>query len=310
MHTGGNFKKAFNIPVSSFSDVLSCILSQCQSRLSEPAPYQYHVCCFFAFIENRRQKNTEQLLLYRLGRFVIPLVAALFVSQIELGNLSSIEDNSTGGFSSVTARIGSIGETSDPSNNIRLQLWGHALDYGAKHPLMGCGYGNWKIASIPYIRVLTDDLYVPVHAHNDFVEAFAELGIPGGLLYLALFACILVFTVKTFRSGTDNDAKLIAVFSFLAFLGYSVDAFFNFPMERPINQVFFVLICALNIIAYINSRPVPAAATAAPSRVLKPAVGLFALLIMLPSAYVMYRTYQSLVYSDLSCRIWNTSPCN
>ena len=119
---------------------------------------------------------------------------------------------------------------------------------------MGCGYGNWKIASIPYTKYLVDDLIVPIHAQNDFLEYFAELGLAGGLLYISLFVCVLVFTIKTVFSDTSNEIKLIAVFSFMGLAGFFIDAFFNFPIERPVNQLYFVFITALNIVAYLAKK--------------------------------------------------------
>jgi O-antigen ligase len=287
LHTGGNLKKALNIGIFFLGSLVIYLANARAAYLSLLLiSILYGVFCVF---ENRREKNTERLL-YRLGRFIVPLVAALFVSQVVLSSLKNLDDNKVQQYGSVTSRLATI----DQGGEIRLQLWAHAADYTLKHPLMGCGYGNWKIASIPYIRVLTDDLYVPVHAHNDFLEAFAELGIIGGALYLSLFVCILVFTIKTLLLKADTRSRLISVFTFFSFAGYSVDAFFNFPMERPVNQVYFVLLTALNALAYTNTRPAPVAA-GNQKKLLTPVIGLTALLLMLPSAYVMYRTYQSLV---------------
>lgn len=247
----------------------------------------------YCILTQLKEKKTEQTL-YRLAYILIPVLIAFFVSQIEISNIKNQQDlKGGGGYGLVTERLASSVAFNADDNQVRIHLWEHAIDYTKKHPFMGCGYGNWKIASIPYQRTLTDNLIVPVHSHNDYLENFAELGLVGGILYLSLFFCITVYTWKTFFSNATEERKMIAVFSFMAFIGYSVDAFFNFPGERPINQLFFVFITAVNIQAYLPD--LKDAEETEKSSIAKPAFGFVALFLLLPSMYVTYLTYQSLV---------------
>ncbi len=251
----------------------------------------------YCILEYRKDRKTEQAL-FRIGYIIIPLLAAFFISQIELNTVKSIQnDNNSQLFGSVTERLGTLASTSDENNQVRLRLWAHAMDYTQHHPLIGCGYGNWKIASIPYQRIITKDLYVPIHAHNDFVETFAELGIAGGLLFLSLFICLTIFTYKTYFSEANEETKLISVISFLALTGYGIDAFFNFPVERPVCQMFFAFISAVNLVAYLKGRSEinmedsePVSKTGS----VKSLFCLLALLFLMPAFYVTYLTYQSL----------------
>jgi O-antigen ligase/tetratricopeptide (TPR) repeat protein len=288
IHTGALWKKILNLAIL-FLGVLIILLANARASYLSLIVITILYLSFCVF-EYRKEKKTDQLL-YRFGYIIIPLIAAFFVSQIEISNVKSLEENKgTAAYGSVTERLGTVADFSD----IRLKLWGHAIDYTTKHPFMGCGYGNWKLASIPYVRTLTDDLFVPIHPHNDFLEMFAELGIAGGLLYLSLFVCITLFTWKTFFSNASQEIKLASLFSFLAFVGYSIDAFFNFPMERPVNQVFFALLSAINIGAFMEARKDGATNTKS-SALLLPAFGLISLLVSIPSVYVMYYNYKSLI---------------
>jgi O-antigen ligase/tetratricopeptide (TPR) repeat protein len=249
----------------------------------------------FCFLENKKEKN-KPLLVTRIGFALVAIMIGVIISQLILSTVISMQEK-TGTYGALTDRLGSI-NTTGSDNLVRLQLWSHAIDYTKHHPLMGCGYGNWKLASIPYIRVMTDDLFVPQHSHNDFLEAFAELGIVGGLLYFSLFVCLTVLTIKTYFSEAPKDSKLLAVFALLSLVGYSVDAFFNFPGERPINQVFFVMISAIIVLAYIHGRRTVAAAQEIKgddASILKPVFGLIALLMLLPATYITYLTYKSLI---------------
>lgn len=266
----------------------------------------YIVYCIW---EGRKKKKTEETL-YHLGYIILPVIASLFISQVEISAVKNLQEQK-GGYGTVAERLGSVVAFNAENNQVRFRLWAHAIDYTLQKPILGCGYGNWKIASIPYQRTITPDLIVPVHAHNDFFEAFAEMGIAGGLLYLSLFACILFFTVKTLRSEVSEEIKLISIISFLAFIGYSVDAFFNFPMERPISQVFFVFITVWNITAYVAGRQALAEEsmdTVPVNNTIKPIFGLVSLLLLIPAVYVTYETYRSLVLQKTVLADLNNEP--
>ena len=241
-----------------------------------------------------KEKKIDKLL-YSISTALIPIIFSLFISQILITNTKNILQEK-GGYGTVTDRLGSVTKFNADDNQVRIQLWEHAIDYTKHHPIIGCGFGNWKISSIPYQRGITNELIVPVHSHNDYFEMFAELGIIGGLLYLSLFFCIAFFTLKTFLSKkTDSEIKLISVFTFLAFIGYSIDAFFNFPMERPITQVFFAFITTFNVIAFIKSKNSESSEEVKSKYFLKPLFGLVALLLLIPSFYITYTTYKSLI---------------
>ncbi len=253
------------------------------------------VYILYCFLEYKKEKKGEKII-YRISFIAIPIIAALLISQLLLSTALNLQDsNEKQLFGTVADRLGTISNTSDEANNVRFRLWAHAIDYTIHHPIIGCGIGNWKIASIPYQKKTIDDLFVPVHAHNDFFEMFAELGMIGGILYLALFISILIFTLKVYFSNSEEQLKLISVFSFLAFIGYSIDAFFNFPIERPISQILFALIAAININVYLTAKKDKRTPLLDSSAVRKTLFGIAAVILLLPSAYVTYQTYKSLV---------------
>ena len=53
------------------------------------------------------------------------------------------------------------------------------------HPILFLGWdSNWKLSSIHYDREDIDGYIVPYHAHSDFIQLGAELGIMGFMLHL------------------------------------------------------------------------------------------------------------------------------
>ena len=247
----------------------------------------------FCVLQYLRNKKTEKLL-YQTAYIILPVLFAYFISQISYTQATTIQDNNAGRYGNVVSNLSSIALTNDASS-YRFKLWEHAADYILKNPLMGCGYGNWKLASIPYEKEYINDLNVPAHAHNDFLEHAAELGIAGGLLYLSLYLCLFFFTFKTWRSAATEETKLVSLFSFFALIVYAVDAGLNFPIERAIMQVFFAVVCAFNVGAYIMGRQQTAAQEPQSANALwHPLYGLSAIILLLPAAYITYMTYTSL----------------
>ncbi|MEY4097406.1 MAG: hypothetical protein RL170_250 [Bacteroidota bacterium] len=186
-----------------------------------------------------RKKSDIKTSILSISYLVVPVIFAFFFSNLALSN---INDASTTG--AVTNRIQSIQLNNEASSG-RLHLWQGAIDYFLKHPFIGDGYGNWKLASIPYEKEFTNDLYVPYHSHNDFLEAAADLGIVGGLAYLGLFVIAFVFTLQVWFKEKYKQYRLFTTISFMAVTCYFIDAFLNFPTERTSMQTMLTVSVAL-----------------------------------------------------------------
>ncbi len=177
----------------------------------------------------------------QLAYFVVPVVIAFFAANLVLSNALKMQETQ-GGYGTVTKRLADI---TVAKGSDRIHLWSAAVDYFKKHPIIGDGYGNWKLASIPYEKEFTNDLFVPYHSHNDFLETFADLGIIGGALYSFLFLLILLFSIRIWRNEKYKHLHLLASISFMAITCYFVDAFLNFPTERTSMQTMLAVSAAL-----------------------------------------------------------------
>jgi O-antigen ligase len=186
-----------------------------------------------------RKKSDIKTSVLSISYLVVPVIFAFFFSNLALSNIN--EASASG---AVTDRIQSIQLNNEASSG-RLHLWQGAIDYFLKHPFIGDGYGNWKLASIPYEKEFTNDLFVPYHSHNDFLEAAADLGIVGGLAYLGLFVMAFVFTIRVWLNEKYKDYRLFTTISFMAVTCYFIDAFLNFPTERTSMQTMLTVSVAL-----------------------------------------------------------------
>ena len=131
--------------------------------------------------------------------------------------------------------------TDDGSVNERLNFYSAAINSIKDNPILGIGYGNWKIKSIDLNKDIIASYRVPYFVHNDFLQTTAEIGIIGGLcfIFFILYPIWISFkkTIKHFKFNLD-------FMIFLIFLVYIIDAMLNFPIERPINvmYLFFTIV--------------------------------------------------------------------
>ncbi len=224
----------------------------------------------------------------QLAFFMIPLFFAFLAAN---GMLSKAVDlqGFQGGYGTITKRAGDITVASE--QNSRIHLWEGVIDYAIKHPILGGGYGNWKLASIPYEKEYTNDLFVPYHSHNDFLEMFADLGILGGLAFLGLFILMGLAVLQVWQKAKDNNAKLVASFALMAIACYFVDAFFNFPAERTSMQTMFAISAALVFAPFymLSGNLAPKLPTS-----FRNSFFLLSFVFVLGALYVNYQTYQSL----------------
>jgi putative inorganic carbon (hco3(-)) transporter len=139
--------------------------------------------------------------------------------------------------STIIERLGSIsGE--EGSIRLRLETWSNTVQLIRENPLAGVGTGNWKIAELKMENQVATGFSYMYKAHNDFLEFTAETGLPGGLVYSALFIIPFVLFIRRWKGKTFevNEYLLLPV---LGLFCYCFDAFFNFPADRPEIQVIF-----------------------------------------------------------------------
>jgi len=93
------------------------------------------------------------------------------------------------------------------SANIRLQLWHAGLDMVHQHPVTGIGLGNFKPSVAKFLPPNAD---IENIAHNTYMENLAEMGVPGLLLFLAVFGAAFVSLERTRRRARRVQADFIA----------------------------------------------------------------------------------------------------
>ena len=197
---------------------------------------------FFIIYFFKSRKKIFQNIIF----IIIPLLFSLFVNQSFIKNKGA----------DAISRALTIGEiTTDESITARIRYYQDVVEHLTKHPIFGVGLGNWKLKSIEYDRLNMKGYIVPYHAHSDFIQLGAELGLIGAILYLSIFLICIWLGFKTiFNRKNESLEKSIFIFTLLISLGvYSIDASLNFPIARPQVLVSWALIISsINLFAKEN----------------------------------------------------------
>lgn len=111
----------------------------------------------------------------------------------------------------------------------RLDLWTVGARMVTEEPLLGVGVGNFPVSSIHYllrpgaIERAEFIITTPRMAHNTYLQSFAELGILGGLVFIAIvsisLACV-IGALRTFRDRGDVSMELLTRGVLVALIGY------------------------------------------------------------------------------------------
>ncbi len=147
-------------------------------------------------------------------------------------------------------RVADIISLKDDSAGIRVSLWKNSLYLAGDNILLGSGAGNFPSKYSYYqSKSLTPDFFIQSdyfksgHAHNDFIQFFAEYGIFGGGAMLYFFWLIFYTGLKRLKKGGENLYITAGILAGAAAM--LVHAFFNFPFQiMPTAAVFYALAAA------------------------------------------------------------------
>ena len=139
--------------------------------------------------------------------------------------------------------------TSTSSLVERCLLWDKTYRIADKHPIAGCGVGNWQIH---FPDAGLDGLYRAdfwninfTKPHNEYLGVLAETGYLGLLLYVAFLVALVVkafFALVMVRGRKDflYGALVLSIF-----VGSCVNALFDFPNSRIEYLVWTSILIAL-----------------------------------------------------------------
>ena len=227
---------------------------------------------------------------------VLPLIVSIFINQQLFASkgADAINRASTISFS-----------TNDGSVNQRLRYYGHVLTHLKLNPFFGVGLGNWKFKSIEYDKKTMQGYVVPYHAHSDFIQLGAELGVIGFISYLGIFLLAIYFSIKILRNQKLKREQKLFIYLILLSLGvYLIDANLNFPIARPqVIVIWALIISIISFYFYYNLEM-----SDFRNSVFKNNLRLYFILsLSLPCLFISYKVYGSLINQTFLLRDFNSN---
>lgn len=145
----------------------------------------------------------------------------------------------------IVSRFQSVEDEYSLSGPSRVSIWRDALPLIQHHPWLGTGLGTFPIA---YTSGQTTFLTQFVnHAHNDYLEVAADLGIPGAFVLFASVFLILARAVRAFLFGEGDFERVVALGCVGSIVAILLHSFADFNLYIPANALFFSVILGLGI---------------------------------------------------------------
>jgi len=121
-----------------------------------------------------------------------------------------------------------IFDTDYKSNMLRLKFWDASVQMIQANPITGVGLFKWsgyypKYNSEYFTNQTVTHIH-SVHAHNDFLELFAESGVAASLIFLMIYILVIVSLLKRIKV---NEKYFYLLLTFLITSAYSLVAFPN-----------------------------------------------------------------------------------
>lgn len=137
----------------------------------------------------------------------------------------------------------------------RLGIWRDTAVLIGDYPLFGTGLGTYPWTSLQY-QTRTLDLRFE-HAHNDYLETAADLGIPWALV---VFAALWLLAVKLLRAsmqprGTQTRIQLAGCGG--ALLATLLHSLGDFNLQIPANAFLFAWLAGLGAALLVTGRTFP-----------------------------------------------------
>jgi O-antigen ligase len=160
-------------------------------------------------------------------------------------------------FSTTVERFGVMRE--DTLLGGREALWQATANLILNHPLGGVGIGNAPAAVMPYVRPLRGVLGRESAAvHNPLLGTWAETGMPGLTLYLALLGSTIWIGVRQYIAASKAQADYLTTFYAVVssvFLGFILSWSKGGGMES--HHTYFLMLALLLLPSHLLLKEIP-----------------------------------------------------
>ncbi|MBR4675547.1 MAG: O-antigen ligase family protein [Victivallales bacterium] len=142
----------------------------------------------------------------------------------------------------------------DLSLNARWLVWKSSFGVIKDYWLTGCGLGAFGGVVESY-DVLHAGLLIS-HAHNDYLEFMAEVGLPLAMIVFGGLVWFWYFSLRRCLKNHDRVFRWLGISSLAAMLGCAVHEFFDYSLQAYSNTMLYVtLLAVIAVCASHHRRP-------------------------------------------------------
>lgn len=132
----------------------------------------------------------------------------------------------------------------DRTTQYRFAMYLNSIPAIIDNPITGLGYGGVRVGFLPYsssikpIGFRTEDAVLR-ELHNDPLQYFVELGLPGGLLAIFIFLILIRTGWQTSSDSTTSAKSVLALGIWLGVIAGATHALVDFPLRLPTSAAMF-----------------------------------------------------------------------
>ena len=135
----------------------------------------------------------------------------------------------------LSQRVETITDLKMQSNSERLLMWESAWQMFKDYPILGVGYGQYKIAyQTKYISPLAKERTLE-HAHNNFMQMLGECGILG----FSAFVFMWIYLSRLTLRGWFKEKNIAYLLFFCVMWGMMLHGFTEFNFETSMTSKIF-----------------------------------------------------------------------
>jgi O-antigen ligase/tetratricopeptide (TPR) repeat protein len=128
----------------------------------------------------------------------------------------------------------------------RLEYWASTYKMIANNLWLGTGLGTYSAANPEYKTVYAANLFVS-HAHNDYLELAAEMGIIGFLSFATMLIALFYRIIKLVKAQSDKTLRVMGIIILTSIFSIIIHSVTDFNFHIPSNVILFTIISAMAI---------------------------------------------------------------
>lgn len=219
-------------------------LSKREKQVARAALFFFVVGLFFSYSRGAWVSCMASLvfmIIFTMGKQVRRLVLPLLVFAMSIGGYMYYNNSSSAASSSkaavsrkdLSSHIASVTNfKTDYSNAERINRWYCAIEMWKRDPWTGYGPGTYAMEYAKFQRAVYTTPVSTNHgdngtAHNEFLLALSEQGIPGLVITFGLFAFPVFFGLRGYERSKVRNTKSLYLGVTFALVAYDIHGFVN-----------------------------------------------------------------------------------